>query len=119
MIVPNTVNLDIAAAVVRDIIVWIEDDLSKPMSIKSVAAKAGYSPWHFQRIFSIHVGISIARYIRTLRVEYAAEMLKAIDTPVADICNSVGFEDSSVFGRAFRLRYGMTPSEYRELTYAS
>ncbi len=37
--------------IIRDLLRWIDDNLDKPLSLDNVAAKAGYSKWHLQRMF--------------------------------------------------------------------
>ncbi len=39
------------AGIIRDLLTWLEGHLDQPLSLDNVAAKAGYSKWHLQRMF--------------------------------------------------------------------
>ncbi len=39
------------AGIIRDLLSWLEGHLDQPLSLDNVAAKAGYSKWHLQRMF--------------------------------------------------------------------
>ncbi len=40
------------AGIIRDLLIWLEGHLDQPLSLDNVAAKAGYSKWHLQRMFT-------------------------------------------------------------------
>ena len=44
----------------------------------------------------------------------AAYLLSSTTLPVADIIESVGYDNTSYFYRKFKEKYGMSPKEYRE-----
>ncbi|MEL0429821.1 AraC family transcriptional regulator [Klebsiella pneumoniae] len=48
------------------------ENLSGDMSLRALAARSGYSLWHFQRFFFKETGITPALYIRQMRVEKTA-----------------------------------------------
>ena len=54
-----------------------------------------------------------ATYIRNTRMQYAAQLLSASDTPIGEIVLQCGFESASHFSKTFRQHFNMTPSEYR------
>ncbi len=60
------------------------------------------------------LGKAPTEYLRDLRFEKAAEMIKEGSHPIAEIAYRAGFNDAHYFSKAFRKRYGMTPSEYRK-----
>lgn len=47
------------AGIIRDLLVWLEGHLDQPLSLDNVAAKAGYSKWHLQRMFKDVTGHAI------------------------------------------------------------
>ncbi|SPY94318.1 right origin-binding protein [Proteus mirabilis] len=49
--------------VVKDIIVWIEQNLDSRLSLDIIAEKSGYTKWHFQRLFKAYTGISLGKYV--------------------------------------------------------
>jgi AraC family transcriptional regulator len=92
----------------------IEANLDQPMSLENLAAVACFSPFHFHRIFRALVGESVMEHVRRLRLERAAQRLKAA-TParVIDVALDSGYETHEAFTRAFRAMFGVAPSRYR------
>lgn len=50
--------------IIRDLLRWLDEHLDQPLSLDNVAAKAGYSKWHLQRMFKDVTGEAIGAYIR-------------------------------------------------------
>jgi AraC family transcriptional regulator len=84
--------------------------------LAELAAGANVHPTHLGRVFRRHYGVSIAAYLRRLRLDRAAAKLAGSDTPVARIAAEEGFADQSHFTRAFKRHTGVTPARYRMLT---
>jgi signal transduction histidine kinase/ligand-binding sensor domain-containing protein/DNA-binding response OmpR family regulator len=55
-------------------------------------------------------------FIRSLRLQCSAELLKKTDKTIAEICYQVGFNDQAYFSRAFKKQFEKTPSAYRKLS---
>lgn len=64
------------AGIIRDLLSWLESHLDQPLSLDNVAAKAGYSKWHLQRMFKDITGNAIGAYIRARRLSKAAVALR-------------------------------------------
>lgn len=99
--------------VVVCMLIWMEVNISKELSVGSISLRSGYSQWHFQKLFYKVTGYSIAKYIRLRRMTIAAELLKSTKAEIANICFSVGFNDHRSFCRCFHNHFGVTPSRYR------
>ena len=82
------------------------------IALADLAAQAGYSPAHFQRVFTRATGLSPAAYARSLRLERAGEALSAGES-VTDAIYAAGFSGPSRFYAASEGRMGMTPSAWR------
>ena len=54
-----------------------------------------------------------ADYIRSMRLQYAAQLLREKDCSITEISDDSGFSDVRYFREVFRKYYGMSPSEYR------
>ena len=54
-------------SIIRDLLRWLDEHLDQPLSLDNVAAKAGYSKWHLQRMFKDVTGEAIGAYIRARR----------------------------------------------------
>jgi AraC-like DNA-binding protein len=96
----------------------VEEHLADPaLDPRSIAAAHFVSVRQLHRLFAGEAETA-ARYVRRRRLERAREELArsgARDLPLAAVAHRCGFADPSVFGRAFRAAYGMTPSRYRAL----
>ena len=88
-------------------------DADEAVPLDSLAALAGYSPAHFQRLFKRAVGLSPAAFARALRIERAADALTAGER-VTDAVYEAGFGAPSRFYEASQARLGMTPSAWRD-----
>lgn len=84
-----------------------------PLALAGLAADAGYSPAHFQRLFTRHTGLSPAAYARALRAERAAEALSA-GARVTDAVYDAGYSGPSRFYAEQKGRMGMAPSVWAD-----
>ncbi|EMH4163181.1 MDR efflux pump AcrAB transcriptional activator RobA [Pluralibacter gergoviae] len=101
------------AGIIRDLLSWIEDHLDQPLSLDNVAAKAGYSKWHLQRMFKDVTGHAIGAYIRARRLSKSAVALRLTARPILDIALQYRFDSQQTFTRAFKKQFTATPALYR------
>ncbi len=85
------------------------------LTVADLADVAGYSPFHFSRVFSAHVGIGPGQYLTALRIDAAKRLLLADPWPVVDVAAEVGFDSLSSFSRRFRDTVGVPPAHLRRL----
>ncbi|MGP9538842.1 helix-turn-helix transcriptional regulator [Brachybacterium sp. AOP43-C2-M15] len=90
-------------------------DQRATLSVADLAEHAGYSPFHFTRIFTARLGIGPGQYLTALRIDSAKRMLLAADDPVIDVASAVGFDSLSSFSRRFRSTVGVAPGQLRRL----
>lgn len=94
---------------------YIEQHFGQPMSIEELSNAAGFSKYHFSRIFQSMLHESLAHYVNRIRMENALFLLvHRADKNITDIAYELGFTDSAVFSRAFKNYYGISPREYRK-----
>jgi AraC family transcriptional regulator len=91
----------------------ISAHISEPISLDSLAGITGFSSYYFHRIFTALVGETPADYVLRTRLELAQNYLVKTGRSITQIALESGFSNSAVFARAFRQRYGITPSQYR------
>ena len=101
------------AGIIRELLVWLEGHLDQPLSLDNVAAKAGYSKWHMQRMFKDVTGHAIGAYIRARRLSKAAVALRLTARPILDIALQYRFDSQQTFTRAFKKQFNLTPALYR------
>jgi len=106
--------------IVRTLRPLVEARLTDPgLDPNELAAAAGLSYHQMYRALRDDAGVTPSRFIRTVRVECAAELLRRGAGSVTEVAYSVGFESLSYFGRAFQERFGETPSAFIRREVAS
>jgi len=86
------------------------------LCLSEVATRSGLSPRQAQRLFE-QAGTTFTEFVLEQRLLHARKLLgdpRARARKISDIAHSSGFSDLSYFNRAFRKRFGATPSELRE-----
>jgi AraC family transcriptional regulator len=86
--------------------------MCKP-TLKQLSSIAGFSPYHFHRIFTAFVGEPLGEYIRRVRLVNACHTLIQSRDFVTEIALSAGYETPTAFTKAFRKLYGVYPSHVR------
>jgi AraC-like DNA-binding protein len=106
----------LSAARLREIKFDVAKRLADPhLSVQTVALRQGVSPRYVQMLF-VQEGTTFSQYVIGQRVARAHRMLtdpRLANRSIASVAFDVGFGDLSYFNRAFRQRYGGTPSEVR------
>lgn len=97
---------------------YIETHLEEEMNPLDVAAAAGFSMYHFHRIFQGQIGMSVAEYIRYRRLACASALLIYSTEDIISIAFRCRFESQEAFTRAFKKEYGMPPGRYRKVMSA-
>ncbi|MCL2127476.1 MAG: AraC family transcriptional regulator [Treponema sp.] len=98
--------------ILQEMLRYIDENIKKKLSVKKLAARAGFSPYHFCRIFQWNIGYSIMEYVRLRRLAFAASELKS-GKWIIDIAVEYGYETHTGFLKAFKRRFGSTPEKYR------
>lgn len=86
------------------------------LSVDGLAAAAGYSRYHFTRVFTEHEGMSPGRYLQHQRLRLSVRLLQTTSHPIKSIAAECGFSDANYFCRAFHKAYGVTPGLFRRST---
>lgn len=86
---------------------------SEPLDLDAVAAHAGYSRYHFVRLFRDTYGETPGQYLSRRRIERAQDLLRSANLTVTEICLVVGFTSLGTFCTRFKQQVGMTPTEFR------
>jgi AraC family transcriptional regulator len=92
---------------------YMKGHLSSDLSLVELAALVSRSPYHFARAFKVSTGVPPHRYVMTLRVELAKELLVATPLNVTQVAHTCGFASSQHMATVFGRTVGTTPTEYR------
>lgn len=95
-------------------ILHIQTHLEQNLELDALAARVGFSPFHFHRVFRQVIGEPVKEYIRRLRVDRAAYRLKVSEETILQIAIDAGFKTHESFTRAFQRQFGVTPSRFRD-----
>lgn len=106
---PDQISRDASAI---DAAIRILDNAEEPPSLESVAAAAGYSPFHFHRLFKRATGVTPAAYARAARARKMAASLGENER-ITDAIYDAGYSGPARFYADARQRLGMTPSVWR------
>ena len=94
----------------------LKNEWNQNKPIAEYAALSGVSETYFYRCFRRFSGKSPIEYRNTLRLSNAETMLRKTDMKIAEISETVGFEDPFYFCRIFSKTFGVSPQKYRLLS---
>lgn len=98
--------------ILQNILEFIDKHITENLSPEQLAKRAGFSMWHFCKVFQWGVGYSVMGYVRSRRLAFAAYKLGQ-NQRILDIALEYGYETHSGFSKAFHRHYGCTPETYR------
>lgn len=84
------------------------------LSVKQVAEHIHLNPSYFSTLFKKEMGETFTGYVNRLKLQRAQVLLRNTDMKMTDICQTVGFEDSTYFSSIFKKHFHMSPSEFRQ-----
>jgi AraC family transcriptional regulator len=92
---------------------YIHAHFRERLTLNAIAAAANVHPVHLSRAFPQRLGITVGAYVRSLRVDYAAQELCASDRPIIEIALDAGFASQAHLTREFTARIGLSPAAFR------
>ena len=96
------------------VLAHIDTHIDQPLDLPRLAQVAHFSAFHFHRLFAAWMGETLGDYLRRRRLEVAAmRMLAQPRLPVLSVALSVGWGSGEAFARAFKSRFGCSPSVWR------
>lgn len=101
--------------IIQRSIQYIENHLQADLSLENIARQAGFSKFHYHRIFQSEVGVSISEYIRYRRIANSAQLLLYTDEKIIDIALLYRFESQESYTRSFKKYYSLPPGQYRKM----
>jgi AraC family transcriptional regulator of adaptative response/methylated-DNA-[protein]-cysteine methyltransferase len=107
---PDEVSREAAALAVA---VRLIEEAEETPSLERLAQAAGYSPFHFHRLFKRATGVTPAAYARAKRAKTMTRMLESEDR-VTDAIYDAGYSGPGRFYADARARLGMTPTSWRD-----
>lgn len=99
---------------INQLLNYIEAHLEESLTIGDLAIKAGYSKYHFTRVFKSHMGVSVMDYVCRRRLIKASEDILS-GVKIIDVALKYGWQSHSGFTRAFSKEFGFSPSLLRAM----
>lgn len=91
----------------------IDEALTQPLDLATMAGWVNLSPYHFARLFRTSFGMAPYQYVQEQRLLRARRLLQHPAAKITAVALECGFGDHSQFSRAFRKRFGVSPSRFR------
>jgi len=98
----------------KKVLQYIRENYWRQLGLGEVAAQAYMTNSTFSRYFKKNAGINFLEYLNNLRLQNALEDLLYSDKPLTMIAMDHGFTNPSMFSKAFKAAYNMSPSEYKK-----
>jgi AraC family transcriptional regulator len=92
---------------------YIYSNFSEDIGVADAAAFAGYTPNYFNTLFRTTFGMPFFEYLRSLRLEYAKNLILAGELSMTEVALESGFLSLSHFSRRFKEKYGVSPMQLR------
>ncbi len=97
----------------RRVLAYISSHLDEEIRLRTLAAIADLSVYHFAKAFRESAGLPPYRFVLEARIRRAEELLRETEQPILQIALATGFSDPSQFARQFRRLVGTAPSDFR------
>ena len=97
------------------VLAYIDRHLDGDLDLETVSGVAAFSKFHFHRQFTATFGLSVHRYVQLARMKRASHQLAYMGAQsVTQIAMDAGYDAPDAFARAFRQRFGQSPSSFRK-----
>jgi AraC family transcriptional regulator len=94
------------------VVAILRQHLAEPPNLEAIGREVGCSPFYLSRTFSAEMGMTIPQYLRKIRMERAAELLRSGKHNVTEAALEVGYSSLSHFSQAFCQIMGCCPGLY-------
>lgn len=96
------------------VLLYINENLMKPLTREELAATLHLSPSHFYALFKEGLGVSPTEYVHSLRLRHAQRLLLNTNLYMSEVGARSGYPDEYHFSRVFKKRFGLSPLQYRK-----
>ncbi|MBQ8305421.1 MAG: helix-turn-helix transcriptional regulator [Blautia sp.] len=94
---------------------YIDEHFAEDLTLEQVAALAGFSKYHFSRLFRQYTDSSFYKYLNQKRIDNAKTLLADPSLTVIEVALQSGFSSLSAFLRMFKQLNRCTPTEFRNM----
>ena len=104
---------------ITQICAYVNEHFTEDITLDEAAAMAGFSKFHFARLFKQVTNTSFYKYVSQKRIACAKELLISGSYSIMEVACLSGFSSHSTFTRMFRLTTGSTPIDFRKMYVSS
>lgn len=98
-----------------EILSYINNNYTENLTLEALAKQAGFSKFHFSRLFNQFLNMNLHNYINQKRISKAELLLLNPNLSIIDVAFQSGFNSISTFNRVFKSLKGCTPTQYKKL----
>lgn len=95
--------------------IFMKKNFAEKITVKDVADHLKINASYFSRLFTKEMGVSPIKYLSTVRIQKAAELLTTTNMSIEDISYSVGIDDALYFSRFFKKVTGSSPMQFKKI----
>lgn len=88
---------------------YISSHCTESLSLEDLANEAGFSKYHFARLFKEMTGTTCHNFVLGRRIIYAKNLLMDFSLPITEVAMRAGFNSLATFNRIFKAQIGCTP----------
>ena len=103
--------------VINRILKHLHLNIESQISLKKLAHEVNLSEGYISDCFKKHMGITIMKYAKKIRIDRAKVLLVTTNNSILEISLTLGFHDQSHFHKVFKSFTGLSPSEYRNKNF--
>lgn len=101
----------------QSIQLYLQENYADPnISLAGLAALFDMSESTMSRFFKAHMGVTFSTHLENMRLNEAETLLTSTELPVKDIVAMIGYTNTTTFYKAFRRKWGVSPSTHRDVT---
>lgn len=93
---------------------YVDRNIKEGIGLDEAAEYANMSSSYFSKFFKRITGVNFITYMMDGKISAAKTMLTDTDMPVINIAYELSYSETNYFGKAFKKKVGLTPTEYRE-----
>jgi AraC-type DNA-binding domain-containing proteins len=94
---------------------YIEEHFAEDLTLEQAATLAGFSKYHFSRLFRQYTNTPFYRYLNQKRIDHAKTLLANPSLTMIEVALQSGFSSQSAFLRMFKQLNNCTPTEFRNM----
>lgn len=99
---------------IKELSDFIRNYPDRKFRLANFVRKTGLSPAKLQEGFKLLHGETVGNYIRTIRLEYAEELIKTTNLNISEVVYATGLSSRSYFSKIFKEKYDCLPKQFRE-----